>query len=720
MMNINELLARMTLEEKIGQLTQYNGKLWIHTAADETGPMAALQLSAEAMSTIGSVLNFKNADEAIAIQKQHMASDRNEIPLLFMMDVIHGYCTIYPIPLAMGCSFDLELMEACSAMAAKEAAASGVHVTFAPMVDHCRDARWGRVMESCGEDPLLNGRMGAAQIRGYRGKDLKDWDTLATCVKHFAAYGGAEGGRDYNQAEISEHTLREQYLPAYRACLDAGADMLMPSFNLVNGVPAVANTWLMNRVLRQEWGADPVVISDHSAIKELMTHGVAADRSQAAAQAFRAGCHIDMCSNIYMHELKELVEQGVISQDRIDAAVLRVLQLKEKLGLFEDACRGASAQWEAQTHLAPAHRTLARQAAAQSAVLLKNDGLLPLSRNVRKIACIGPFAQEQDILGAWSCHGNRDDAVSVEEGLRIALPQAQILTARGCDDRIGTTDTSGFRAAIDAARAAEAVILCLGERREYSGESKCRTDLSLPGVQIDLARAVIEANPNTAVVLFTGRPLVLTELDAIAPAILNMWFPGTEGGNAAADLLLGKVNPSGKVTMSFPKAVGQCPIYYNRTNTGRPKSAAQEDEYVKFLSCYLDCGNLPLYAFGYGLSYSRFVYEELSLSKPCMTAGERVEVTVTVYNDSDRAGKETVLLFMRDVVGSTARPVQQLVGFQKAAFAPYERKTFTFTVDEPMLRFWDREQRFISEPGIFRFSTGWADHLMLTRELELK
>lgn len=719
MRDLDALLAQMTLEEKVGQMAQYSGHLLIKTDAEITGPMAALKLSREDLGRIGSVLSFKNAAEVIEIQQQHLEADRNKIPLLFMLDVIHGYRTVYPLPIAMGASFDPKLAEECAAMAAREASASGVHVTFSPMVDHSRDARWGRVAESCGEDPLLNGIMGAAQVRGYRGNDLQSKESIAACVKHFAAYGGAEGGRDYDQAEISEHTLREQYLPAYKACLDAGADMVMAAFNVVGGVPAVCNRWLMNTVMREEWGAEPVVISDHSSIKELLNHGVAADYTQASELAFRAGCHIDMCSNAYMHELKTLVENGTICESEIDKLVLQILQLKDKLGLFEDPIRGASAEREAKTHLCPEHRAIVRRAANECAVLLKNNGILPISADVKKIALIGPFAEEQELLGYWYGYGRSDETVSVAEGLRKALPQAEIVCVKGCEARIGQPDNTDFTEAAAAAKQADIVILCLGDRQEYSCESNSRADIALVGTQNALAQAVIEANPNTAVVLFTGRPLAIPELDAIAPAILNMWFPGNEAGNAVADLLLGKANPCGKINMSFPKFVGQCPVYYNRTNSGRPKPVEKDGEYVRYTAGYLDHGSFALYPFGHGLSYSNFIYEDLTVSKESFTAEESVDIRITVYNDSDRAGKETVLLFMRDMVGSTARPVQQLIAFEKVEFAPYERKTVTFRVDEPMLRFWNWENKFVSEPGVFQFSTGCADRLILAKEATL-
>ena len=719
MIDLKKLLDQMTFEEKVGQLAQYNANVLQDTTADITGPRTHLGLSKEQLTYVGSVLNFKSPKEVRAIQDAHLAADRNKIPMIFMMDVIHGFRTIYPIPLALGCSFDTDLVADCSRMAAKEATAGGVQVTFTPMVDYVRDARWGRVMETCGEDPMLNGRMGAAQVKAFQGNDLSKNENIATCVKHFAAYGGAEAGRDYNTVELSEHCLREYYLPAYKACIDAGATMVMPAFNTLSGVPCVANSWLMQKVLRQEWGFDGVVISDYNAVDELLSHGVAADRKEAAKLAFTNGCDIEMCSSTYCHYLQELVNEGVLTMEQVDTAVLRVLELKQRLGLFEDPYHGAADSEDVQgVFLLPESRALVRKAAEESAVLLKNEGVLPLSENVKKIVLIGPMADEHKIIGFWSCNGRNEESVTVHEGIAALLPDAEIVVVRGCGNALNDKDKRGFPEAVAAAKDADAVILCLGEPQNYSGEGNSRSDIILPGVQKELAAAVTAVNPNTVALTFSGRPLDLTALHSTVPAILHLWFPGTEGGNAAANLLFGRANPCGKLSMSFPKAVGQCPIYYNHTNTGRPKCNA---EYVHagYTSNYIGCGNLPLYSFGHGLSYSNFVYEDLRLSAESMTTDEKLQVEITVYNDSDIPGKETVMLYMRDLVGSNARPVQQLIDFKKVGFAAHERKTITFTVTEEMLRFWNNENKFVSEPGTFELSTGYADHLQHTKRFEL-
>lgn len=720
MINLNDLMNQMTIDEKIGQLTQYNANLFLDSDADVTGPLTYIGLTKENLKTVGSVLNFNNASEACKIQRKHLEQDRNKIPMTFMMDVIHGYRTIYPIPLALGCSFNTDMVKECTKMAAREASASGVQVTFSPMVDCVRDARWGRVLESCGEEPMINSLMGKAQIEAFRGDSLADWNNLATCVKHFAAYGGAESGRDYNIVELSEHTLRQYYLPSYKACLDAGADMIMPAFNVLNGIPCIANNWLMKKILKEEWNSDAIVISDYNAVGELLNHGICANMKDAARLAFENGCNIEMCSGGYINNLKTLIEEGVITEQQLDEAVMKVLELKQKLGLFEDPYHGASPEREETECLTDENRVIARKSANECAVLLKNEGVLPFSENLRKIALIGPFADEHAINGLWHCQGRDNETITVKQGIENIIPYAQVIVAKGCSSNWNDFNQSYFDEAIEAAKTADAVILCLGEPQDYSAEGNCRTDIDLPGLQNKLAQKIVSVNKNTVAVVFMGRPLSIKKLSQTVPAILNMWFPGTEGGNAVADLLFGKVNPSGKLTISFPQAVGQCPIYYNRLNTGRPKSSQSDDERTIYESSYVDCGNLPLYSFGYGLSYSEFVYEEMKLSQKEFSRDEKVTVNVTVYNNSDRDGKEVVMLYMRDLVASCSRPVQQLIAFKKIEFKARERKIIEFSLDEAMFKFWNNENQFVSEAGEFQISTGYADHLLYTTSLFLK
>jgi len=714
---LQSLLESLTLEEKVGQLVQCNAGQFIKNQMEITGPEGEMLPAEDLNRVMGSVLTFEDASQAKALQEKHLAADPKKIPLLLMLDVIHGLRTTYPIPLAIGCSFDDSLMAECADMARKESAACGVHVTFNPMVDTARDGRWGRIMETNSEEPLINSRMGAAVVRATQGEDLGNPENVACCVKHYAAYGAGEAGRDYNGVELSERILRETYLPAYKACLDAGARLVMPSFNSLNGVPSVANKWLMNKVLREEWGFGGVVISDYDAVGELVTHGVAEDLKDAARLAMEAGCDIDMVKNAYYLHLADLVREGAVSEEALDRAVFRVLSLKNELGLFENPLRGADEEKEKALYLCPAHREIARRAAEESAVLLKNDGILPLPRTARRLALIGPFAETQHLVGFWSRPGAWKDAVTLPEGIRALAPDTELLIETGCSAAIGDTDESGIMKAVAAARAAEAVILALGEKEDDSGEGRSRAELTLPGMQLELARRVIEANPHTVVVLFNGRPLALTELEKIAPAILEMWYPGTEAGNAAARLLFGEANPCGKLSVSLPRSVGQLPMSYNRMNTGRPKPGPDSQAFP-FSSCYLDTPNLPLYSFGYGLSYTDFAYSSLTLDRETLEKGGSLTVTVTVANRGQAAGKEAVQLYMRDLKASVVRPVQQLIDYKKVFLAPGETARVTFTVTEPQLRFWNFDCEFVSEPGTFALSTGFADHLILTKTFE--
>ena len=716
---LEQLVSQMTLKDKVGQLIQIEGNFFYGGTDTLTGPDINVRISSDNLKYIGSAININHAEKMIEVQKKHLEEDRNKIPLITMKDVIHGFKTMYPIPLAMGASFDPSLMKECCEMASREASAAGTHVTFSPMIDYVRDARWGRVMETCGEDQYLNSVMGAAQVEGYQGDDLSKSENIAACVKHFAGYGGAEAGMDYNTVEISERLLREYYLPAYKACIDAGVKMLMPSFNSLNGVPSVANKWLMNGVLRDEWGFDGVVISDYNAVEELVQHGVAKDYKDAAKMAIECGCHYGMMSISYYKHLEELVEQGEIEEKVIDALVLDVLNLKNELGLFDDPYRGASVEKEAATLLSEEHRAIARKAAEQSAVLLKNNGILPLTEKIEKIALIGPFATANTINGNWRCLGRDEDSISVYEGVKAILGEDRILVAQGCSAANGEDSRDGIDEAVQIAKEADAVILCIGEPQYYTGECKSRANINLMGAQSELTRAVIEANPNTAVVLFNGRPLAIPEIDSIAPAILEMWFPGSEGGNAAANLLFGRANPCGKVSMSFPKTVGQCPIYYNHPSTGRPNPVPNEIRRI-FTCGYSDCGNLPLYSFGHGLSYSRFVYESMDIDTDVMTADSEITVKVTVKNESDIDGKEVVQLYMHDLVASTVRPIQSLIAFEKVDIAAGESKTVTFKITEPMLRFYDFDCNYISEAGDFDIFVGNADKPLITKRFALK
>ena len=719
--NLEKLLSQMTLDEKIGQLIQINGFFFMKDDTELTGPAIDLKIDLDFRKNIGSVLGFKNADNAIKIQKKYMEENPHGIPLLFTNDVIHGCRTTYPIPLALGASFNPELVEECCRMAAKEAAADGVHVTFSPMVDLSRDARWGRVMEGFGEDAYYSGVMAAAQVRGYKGKGLSDKESIATCAKHFAAYGAGEGGRDYNAADLSEYSLREYFLPAYKACVDAGVDMIMPSFNSVCGIPATANKHLLCDILRNEWGFNGVVNSDYSAIKELITHGVAEDYKEAARLAFDAQCDIDMISPCYIGYLKELIEEGVFTEEQLDRSVMRVLKLKKDLGLFEDPYRGADPARVDELELCEEHREIARRAAEESAVLLKNDGVLPFSKDVKKVVLLGPFADTKSILSGWSGRGKKEKVVTVEDGVRSLLKDADVIAMSVCSRDYNDEDESKIAEAVELAKSADVAILCVGESGRYSGEANSRTDITLSKAQRTLMREVTAAQNNSAILLFSGRPLVLTEENEYAHAILNMYFPGHEGGNAAARLLFGDVSPSGKVSMSFPRSVGQCPIYYTRTQTNRPPRTQYLDvpSPHNFTSAYLDCGTTPLFTFGYGLSYTTFRYDSMTLDKTKITKDDTITVSVTLTNTGNVGAKEVVQLYLHDLVASMVRPVQEFKAFKKIYLAPGETKTVKLEITEPMLRFWNSKNEFLSEPGKFTVSVGYADHFHFTETFEL-
>lgn len=719
--DLQALLAQMTLDEKIGQLVQTNGIMFLKDDTELTGPAAELKIDLDYRKNIGSLLNFKNADNAIEIQTKYMQQNRNKIPMLFAMDVIHGCRTIYPIPLALGASFDPELVEECSAMAAKEAAADGIHLTFSPMVDLSRDARWGRVMEGFGEDAYYTGVMAAAQIRGYKGKGLSSNESIATCAKHFAAYGAGEGGRDYNTADMSEYALREYFLPAYKACVDAGVDMIMPSFNSVSGIPSTANKHLLCDILRDEWGFDGIVNSDYAAVKELVTHGIAKDYKECARLAFAAQCDIDMISPCYAGYLKELIEEGIFTEKELDRSVMRVLKLKQELGLFDDPYHGADPARVEALELCDEHRKIVRRAAEESVVLLKNDGVLPFSKEIKKIALIGPYADSHDILSWWKARGNKERTVTVAEGIKNLLPNADITVLSACGMAYNDNDDSALAEAIKLAKNADIAIICVGEYYRYSGEANSRTDITLSPAQRKLVREISSAQPNSAVLLFGGRPLVLTEENECAHAILNMYLPGHEGGNAAARLLFGEVSPSGKVSMSFPRSVGQCPIYYNRTQTNRPprKEYLDVPSPHNFTSAYLDCGTSPLFTFGYGLSYASFRYDSMTLDKTLLTKDGKITVSVTLTNISNVGAKEVVQLYTHDLVASMVRPIQEFKAFKKIYLAPNETKTVEFEIAEPMLRFWNYNNEFLSEAGEFTVSVGYADHFYFTEKFEL-
>jgi beta-glucosidase len=696
---LTSILEQMTLKEKIAQLIQLATPFY-KGATNEgqiTGPLAGMAITEDDIVNSGSVLGASGATEIRKIQEEHMKRNRLGIPLLFMADVVHGFKTIFPVPLAIGCSWDLDAAKKSAEIAAKEASISGLHVTFAPMVDLVRDPRWGRVMESTGEDPYLNSQFARSFVKGFQGSDLKnDKNSVAACVKHFAAYGAVEAGRDYNTVDMSERQLREMYLPSYRAALDEGCEMVMTAFNTVDGIPASGNKRLMRDLLRKEWGFDGVLISDWGAVKEMIPHGVAENEKEAALKAIKAGVDIEMMTSCYVAHLYELVEEGAIDEAIIDEAVMRILTLKDKLGLFENPYRNADIEREREVVLCDAHRLEARQLATKSCVLLKNDNILPLQKS-QKVALIGPFSDHNDILGPWSWLGDKEDAITLYDGMTSKSAISTIRVSKGSD--IDSTTDAMINDALKIAADADVIVLALGEHSDMSGEAGCRADIQLPSAQLDLVKKVKVLNKPTVAVLFNGRPLDLHGVVDEADAILEAWYPGTEGGAAIADLLYGDVNPSGRLSMSFPYSVGQVPIYYNHFNTGRPKDAPDAQE--RYVSQYLDIPNKPLFSFGFGLSYTTYSYSNALISSETLTEDQSIIASVDVTNTGERAGEEVVQLYIRDLTGDVVRPLKELKGFKKIHLEPGKTKTVIFTITEEQLRYHHSDLQYSSDAGKF-------------------
>ncbi|WP_416174446.1 MAG: beta-glucosidase BglX [Bifidobacterium crudilactis] len=697
---LTDLLGQMTLDEKIGQLLQITGDFYSDKAEERTGPMTQLGLDEDDLANAGTVLGVTGAEECRKIQTAYMKRNRLHIPTLFMGDVIHGFRTIFPIPLGLASSWDESAAETMARVSAHEASVSGLFVTFSPMVDLVRDARWGRVMESTGEDPYLNGKLAAAMVHGYQGDDLlADTTRVAACVKHFAAYGAAVAGRDYNTVDMSERQLRDMYLPGYKTAIDAGAKLVMTSFNTVDGVPASGNRHLFRDILRREWGFDGVVISDFGAVKEMISHGVAADERDAAKLAIKAGVDIEMMTVCYLRHLKDLIVSGEVPEQVLDESVMRILELKNDLGLFENPLRGADAEAERTVVMSKQHRDAARRVAEESMVLLKNDdATLPLDAS-RKIALLGPAAKSTDLLGAWSWKGQEDDVAALDVSLREA--GIQVSTVDGDFDYLQPSDQA-VEEAVRVAKAADVVVLALGEPSYMSGEASSRSDIRLPQAQLDLFKAVAAVNDRIIVTLFNGRPLDLSDIQS-AKAIVEAWFPGTEGGRALADVLTGAVNPSAKLTMSFPVSVGQVPIYYNVDNTGRPYENDPEGKYV---SKYLDVSNYAAYPFGFGLSYSKFEYGEVKVEDHEFDADNPLKVSVELRNVSEREGTEIVQCYVHDLVGEVVRPIKQLKGYERVTLAAGESRTVTFTITEEDVRYVHADYELDSDPGDFDVMVG--------------
>ncbi len=719
---VEDLLAQMTLEEKVGQMNQYNGFY------DATGPApsegdAKNKFEHLKKGWVGSVLNVRGAKQVRELQKMVVENSRLGIPLIFGLDVIHGHKTLAPIPLAEAASWDLEAIKKSAEVAAAEASAVGINWTFAPMVDISRDARWGRVMEGAGEDPYLGAKIGIARVKGFQGEDLSAPNSIAACAKHFAGYGFSESGRDYNTVDISTTTLFNVVLPPFKAVVEeADVKTVMNAFNIMNGVPSTGNAFLQRDVLKGRWGFNGFVISDWGSCMEMIPHGLAADLKEAAMIAANAGSDMDMESYAYVKHLADLVREGKVSEDKIDDAVRRILRVKFELGLFDDPYKYCSEEREESELYSQEHMNAVLDMARKSIVLLKNEGsLLPLKQNQKGIAVISALADDKTSpLGSWRIGSDDSTAVSVLEGLDKYCTYNY---AKGADVAVGPvsftydvnineTDKSGFAEAVALAKKSKVVVMVLGEHGFMSGEGRSRANIDLPGVQQELLEAVYKVNKNIVLVLMNGRPLALPWAAENIPTIVEAWQLGTQSGNAIADVLFGTYNPSGKLTMSFPRSVGQCPIYYNHFSTGRPDVKKEV-----FWSHYTDEENSPLFPFGYGLSYSEFAYSDLKVDD---SDQKNIKVSVKVANTSDVDGEEVVQLYIHDKAASVVRPVKELKGFEKIALKAHEEKVVEFVLTDKELGFYDGEGNYKVEAGAFDVMVGTNSEDVLTTNFVLK
>ncbi|MCH6234271.1 beta-glucosidase BglX [Aquiflexum sp. AIY15W] len=714
----DSIISIMTLEEKIGQLN-------LPASGDFTTGLASSSNIAEKIKagSVGGLFNIKTAEKIRAVQKIAVEESRLKIPLIFGMDVIHGYETLFPIPIGMSSIWDMELVEKSARIAAIEASADGINWTFSPMTDISRDPRWGRVSEGSGEDPYLGAQIAKAMVKGYQGDDLSLNNTIMACVKHFALYGAPEAGRDYNTVDMSRIRMYNEYFLPYKAAVDAGVGSVMTSFNEIEGVPASANKWLMTDVLRDQWGFNGFVVTDYTSINEMVEHGIG-DLQKVSELSLKAGVDMDMVGEGFLTTLKQSLDEGKITEKQIEDACRRILIAKYKLGLFDDPYRYADLERAKKEIFNTEHRQVAREIAAQSFVLLKNqDNILPIQKK-GTIALIGPLADnKENMAGTWSVAGRFDQAVSLSEGLRKAVgDKANVIYAKGAnvvadsllESRVSIFGKPTYRdnrpaevliqEALAAAKNADVIVAALGESAEMSGESSSRTDIQLPENQRDLLKALLKTGKPVVMVLFTGRPLALTWEEENVPAILNVWFAGSEAGDAIADVLFGDVNPSGKLSATFPQNVGQIPIYYNHKNTGRPLAEGQW--FSKFRSNYLDVSNEPLYPFGFGLSYTDFNYGEIKLSGTALQGDQTLTLSVELTNSGKYDGKEVVQLYIRDIVGSVTRPVKELKGFQKVLLKSGETKTITFEITPEDLKFYNSDLNFVWEPGEFEIMVG--------------
>lgn len=718
---VDALLAKMTLEEKIGQLN-------LPTSGDFTTGQAQSSNIGQKIESglVGGLFNIKGAEKIRAVQKVAVEKSRLGIPLLFGMDVIHGYETTFPIPLALAASWDMDLIQKSAQVAAREASSDGINWTFSPMTDISREPRWGRVSEGAGEDPFLGSEIAKAMVYGYQGKNLADKNTILACVKHFALYGAPEGGRDYNTVDMSHTRMFNEYFPPYKAAVDAGVASVMASFNEVDGIPATGNKWLMDDILRKKWGFNGFVVTDYTGIMEMIDHGMG-DWQQVTNLALKAGIDMDMVSDAFLKYLKPAVESGAISEAEVTQATRRILEAKYDLGLFEDPYRYGDAAVAAKEVFSSENRKFARKVAANTMVLLKNNGILPLKKT-GTVAVIGPLVNNSiNMSGTWAVATKPGTAVPIVKGLQETVGKnVKIIWAKGANvednekleniyaahGKVVDRDNRGVEVLLDEAKAAasksDVIVLTIGESAEMSGESSSRTEINIPQSQVRLLKEMKKTGKPIVMVLLTGRPLDLSEIIDLPDAIVNAWYPGTEAGYAVSDILFGDVNPSGKLPMTFPRSVGQIPLYYNHKNTGRPLDPVKVEkcEFERFRSNYMDECNTPLYPFGYGLSYSKFTYSDVTVSNANPKGNQTVTASVNVTNSGNYDGNEVVQLYIRDLVGSNTRPVKELKGFQKVFLKKGESKKVTFSITPELLKFYDHKLNYDWEAGDFDIMIG--------------
>ncbi|WP_105614054.1 beta-glucosidase BglX [Vallitalea okinawensis] len=705
---IDDLLQKMTLREKIGQMYQ------MVRGANPFGSKLVERSFEESVKNgdTGITLGIKGWENTFKYQKMAVEESRLGIPLLFNADIIHGCDTIYPVPLGFACSFDMEAVEKAARMAAIEATAAGVHWNNSPMIDVSRDPRWGRCTEGVGEDPYLGQELAKAQIKGYQSNENGKRHYMMACAKHFVAYGASDGGRDYNTVSISERDLRETYLPPFKAAVDEGVDSIMPAFTTYSNTPATANQYLLKNILRDEYDFDGIVLTDYTAVTELIAHGAAKDEEEAARLSIDSTVDVEMVSDCFLNSIESLVVKGQLSVDQIETSVRRVLRAKIKLGLFDNPYFYIDPDLEDKLKLNPQHREIAHELAQKSMVLLKNDPykgkkILPLDKNIKSIALIGPLVEEKKIEGAWAFVKDRDSIVTLEEGIKNKLSkECKIYKSKGCSADGSDLETAeeSIRDAVNEAKKADIILLALGEVKEMSGEAKSYSRIGLPGAQRRLAEEIMKLGKPTALVVFNGRPVILDWYDQNIPAILEAWFPGTEGGNAVASVLFGEYNPSGKLSMSFPYCEGQIPVFYRRLKTGRPHEDKPED---RFRSKYEDVSNHPLYCFGHGLSYTEFQYSEIVLSHQELIKDGSITASIEVTNRGDVKGTETVQLYIRDLHSyGLSRPVKELKSYQQITLNPKEKAKVEFVINEEMVKFYDRNMKYTTEKGVFELYIG--------------